>query len=139
MVCLDVSQHSLRALGQAKDLMHTERGDHLVLFTVPQVVGHDPQMGGELSTLIAQERDKIVEEYMAQAEDQCRDVIGAFHTVIGLPSGGPRDEVLRVAEEEKCDFIVLGSRGLSPMKRVLVGSVSSYVVTHASCNVIVVQ
>jgi nucleotide-binding universal stress UspA family protein len=37
------------------------------------------------------------------------------------------------------DLIVIGSRGLSGMKRLLMGSVSESVVRHAHCPVLVVR
>ena len=43
------------------------------------------------------------------------------------------------AEREHADLIVLGTRGLNTAKRWLMGSVSSPVVQHAPCNVLVVR
>lgn len=43
------------------------------------------------------------------------------------------------ATKDKVDLIVIGSRGLGGFKKLLLGSVSSGVVTHASCPVLVVR
>ena len=43
------------------------------------------------------------------------------------------------AADLKVDLIVIGSRGLGGFKRVLLGSVSIGVVTHAHCPVLVVR
>jgi len=48
-----------------------------------------------------------------------------------------RDAILELAEQEKVSAIVVGSRGLSAVKRFILGSTSSYLVTHAPCPVIV--
>ncbi len=56
-----------------------------------------------------------------------------------LREGDPADEIIRVAKDEGFDLIVVGHRGLSPVKAFLVGSVSSRVVSHASCSVLVVR
>ena len=53
--------------------------------------------------------------------------------------GYAADEVCRLAEEGKYDMIVIGSRGLNPVARFLVGSVSDRVVHHAPCSVTVVR
>lgn len=53
--------------------------------------------------------------------------------------GYAADEVCRLAEEGKYDLIVIGSRGLNPVARFLVGSVSDRVVHHAPCSVTVVR
>jgi nucleotide-binding universal stress UspA family protein len=46
---------------------------------------------------------------------------------------------MRVAEEEGCDLIVLGSRGLSDVKAFLIGSVSDRVAYQAHCPVLIVK
>jgi nucleotide-binding universal stress UspA family protein len=52
--------------------------------------------------------------------------------------GHPESEILRIAEEIGADLVVVGSRGLGPLKRALMGSVSESVVRHAHCSVLVV-
>jgi len=53
--------------------------------------------------------------------------------------GNPAAVIVRVAEEEKCDLIVLGSRGLGGVMRFLLGSVSDRVTHHAHCPVLIVR
>ena len=48
-------------------------------------------------------------------------------------------EIVALAEEIGVDLIVVGSRGRSPLKRTLMGSVSDSVVRHAHCPVLVVR
>jgi len=48
-------------------------------------------------------------------------------------------QILEQALSKKIDLIVLGTRGLGGFKRLLLGSVSSEVVTHADCNVLVIR
>ncbi len=43
------------------------------------------------------------------------------------------------ASDKKVDLIVMGTRGLSGFRKLLIGSVSSGVVTHARCSVLVVR
>jgi nucleotide-binding universal stress UspA family protein len=53
--------------------------------------------------------------------------------------GHPVDAILDVAERENVDLIVLGSRGLRGVKELLLGSVSSGVLHHSSCPVLIVR
>ncbi|KAJ3102559.1 hypothetical protein HDU97_000428 [Phlyctochytrium planicorne] len=54
--------------------------------------------------------------------------------------GDPREEIVKKAEEILPDSVVIGSRGLGPVKRTLLGSVSDYCIHHVtSCPVIVVK
>ena len=49
----------------------------------------------------------------------------------------PGEGIVDVAEKEKGDVIVMGTRGLDMVRRTLLGSVSDYVVRHANVPVVV--
>lgn len=53
--------------------------------------------------------------------------------------GEPADELIRFAEREEIDLIVIGSTGKGFLKRKLLGSVSHQVVKNAKCSVYVVR
>ena len=56
-----------------------------------------------------------------------------------LVPGSPRQAILDEAESWGADLIVLGSHGYSAWQRLLLGSVSQAVVSHAKCSVEVVR
>jgi nucleotide-binding universal stress UspA family protein len=51
--------------------------------------------------------------------------------------GDPGDVILNSAKD--ADLVVVGSRGLNPFQRLLLGSVSTKVVHRAECDVLVVR
>jgi len=53
--------------------------------------------------------------------------------------GKPAEEILKVAKAHKADLIVTGAKGLGAIGRVLLGSVSTRVVQHSTCSVLVVR
>ena len=53
--------------------------------------------------------------------------------------GNAAIEILRVAEETKCDMIVLGTHGRTGLGRLLMGSVAEQVLRRASCPVLTVK
>jgi nucleotide-binding universal stress UspA family protein len=55
------------------------------------------------------------------------------------PVGDEASEIVRIADESGADLIVLGARGLNPLKRLVLGSVSTRVLHQASCDVLVVK
>ncbi len=56
-----------------------------------------------------------------------------------IVTGDPAEEIIRLANIYKADLIVIGSRGLTGINRILLGSVSSQVVADAHCSVLVVK
>lgn len=59
--------------------------------------------------------------------------------VCEMREGRPADEILKAAEEHQCDVIVIGSRGLSGVRRVTMGETGNEVVLKASMPVMVVK
>lgn len=56
-----------------------------------------------------------------------------------LDNGEPAETILKVANQENHDLIVIGSRGLGSVKRFLLGSVSAEVSMHAQCSVLIIR
>ncbi|MGB3694564.1 MAG: universal stress protein [Spirulinaceae cyanobacterium] len=54
-------------------------------------------------------------------------------------TGSPGKTICDLAGEEEADLIVVGHRGRSGLTEMILGSVSSYVLHHASCSVLMVQ
>ncbi|MDT7041153.1 universal stress protein [Candidatus Nitronereus thalassa] len=57
------------------------------------------------------------------------------HIAVGYAA----EEIVKAAYRFRADLVVIGSRGLTGVKRTLLGSVSSRVVRHAPCSVLVVR
>ena len=56
-----------------------------------------------------------------------------------VAEGDAREEIVRMAGDWPADLVVLGARGLRPLQRALLGSVSTAVVHHVPCPVLVVR
>ncbi len=54
-------------------------------------------------------------------------------------AGNAGEEILRPAEKEEVDTIVVGRRGLSTASELLLGSVSHNVIHNAPCPVVIVR
>lgn len=88
-----------------------------------------------------EERHKIAEETHQQALRSTMQVLEAMdvpHTC-RYEIGHPVDTIVRVAQEQNADLIVMGSRGMGTFKRFLLGSVSDGVLYHAHCPVLIVR
>ena len=60
-----------------------------------------------------------------------------LHGRVQLVQGSPRHEILRMAEEDKVDLIITGTRGKGTVRRTLLGSVSDHVIHHAHVPVLI--
>lgn len=54
-------------------------------------------------------------------------------------SGEPHEEIIKYANKEKCDLIVMGRRGFSKVRRFFVGSITQRVIADSPCPVLVVS
>jgi nucleotide-binding universal stress UspA family protein len=77
------------------------------------------------------------EEILAKESARLRDAGWAGKSL--LRTGQPADEITRVADELDVDLVVVGSHGLTGIKRYLLGSVSSHVLQYAPCSVLIVK
>ncbi|XP_045166801.2 universal stress protein in QAH/OAS sulfhydrylase 3'region-like [Mercenaria mercenaria] len=85
---------------------------------------------------------KFIEEERATCDKYVHELTERMkatnlHGKVKRTHGPPRSEILRVAEEEKVDMIITGSRGKGAVRRTLLGSVSDHVLHHAHVPVII--
>jgi nucleotide-binding universal stress UspA family protein len=62
-----------------------------------------------------------------------------YEAELEIVTGDPAEEIVRLANIHYASLIIIGSRGLTGLNRILQGSVSSQVVTDAPCSVLVVK
>ena len=63
----------------------------------------------------------------------------SVHSELELVTGDAAEEIIRLANIYNADLIILGSRGLTGMNRIVQGSVSSQVMEDAHCSVLIVK
>jgi nucleotide-binding universal stress UspA family protein len=77
---------------------------------------------------------ELLESAQAAAHAAGVDPVETFARV-----GDGADAILDVAEEQRCDLIVVGHRGMTGATRFLLGSVPNKVSHHAPCSVMIVR
>jgi nucleotide-binding universal stress UspA family protein len=75
---------------------------------------------------------------LAQAADEAR-VAGVAAIETFTRQGDAADAIIDVAEEQRCDLIVVGNKGMTGAKRFLLGSVPNKISHHAPCSVLIVR
>jgi nucleotide-binding universal stress UspA family protein len=137
---IDGSKGAARAADWLKQFPLPEECEVRLVTAVPQLELLLPFGGGpwpaEFQTYCREEGDK--------AKQRLEDLATSF-TLIGKPCsaqvrpGDPADALLRSAEEEKADLLVVGSHGLSALHRFVLGSVSEKALHYATSSVLVVK
>jgi nucleotide-binding universal stress UspA family protein len=84
-------------------------------------------------------------EYTERVQQALTDVVtqelraasieGRVHFFVHVRIGKPADELLAVAKDVGADLIIVGSKGLTGVERLMLGSVSEKVVREARCTV----
>ena len=105
---------------------------------------HLVHVGEFLPTYLAQTEEEpaqLREAARRLLEEETRKVSEAGVAVAGahLRLGRPAEEVVALSEELSVGVIIVGSRGMSALRRALMGSVSDSVVRYAHCPVFVVR
>jgi nucleotide-binding universal stress UspA family protein len=131
LVAYDGSDGARRALKETARLAHNG-----VAVTVVSVAEPLPHVGRAPAMRLPEEEAERARE-LAEAKALLHEQGVEADTVERY--GDPATMILDEAEAEGADLIVLGTRGLGAGKRWLLGSVSTKVLHHAACNVLVVR
>lgn len=78
-------------------------------------------------------------EALKKAEEIISQVDSNINANERVAVGPISSEIVRIAEDEKFDIVIIGTRGLRGVKRMLLGSVADDVIHFASCPVLVVR
>lgn len=150
LVPIDGSEHSTRALEQAIQIAEKFRSEltliHVYSVSMQPVILPEPIGLGPpgIPMMTAAEVTRIVEAARAAGsrvlgggEDKAK--AGGIQVKKILVEGHAVEEIIRAAKEGSFDLIVMGARGISKIREMLLGSVSDAVIHHASCPVLVIK
>ncbi|HET6581747.1 MAG TPA: universal stress protein [Methanoregula sp.] len=138
LVALDGSKVSQRALIEAVDLarlMNAKIQAVHVMEAATSAQNSLDQMDNtvELYHLLEREGNDVLEG----AKKYCSDK--GINVIPHLKQGTAGTEIISLAEQEKCDLIVVASHGKSGFDRLFLGSVSSFVVKNNKGTTLVVR
>ena len=127
---MDGSETSSKAAEMAIDLAEKYGADLIALYIVA------PNINFSQAFYFAQENgQKIVDEVKRKAFAKKLNV----QTEVLMDVGSVPKAIVEYAEKNNANLIVLGTKGISGIKRMLVGSTASEVVKYTHCPVMVVK
>jgi nucleotide-binding universal stress UspA family protein len=141
IVPLDGSDFSFRAAQYAINIARLTGGEILCIHAIADLpyIEYMAPAGGLTVPRYIQEAKKQTDEWFSQVKSRAakEGVKITAETIFSPPSVA--ESIINYASEQKADLIVIGTRGRSGLKRLVLGSVASAVVAHASCPVLVVR
>ncbi len=145
LVAVDGSKPSVDASVQAIDISKRLNAEMTAVYVVSPDIRYNyledtitprlPRALKDVMMIAMQTGEKHLDEVKQKARE--KDVRVKTDVIIGISS--VVKEIVEYAEKNKIDMIVIGSRGLSGIKKMLLGSVANGVVTYAHCPVLVVK
>jgi nucleotide-binding universal stress UspA family protein len=137
LVPVDFSAHSAHAFGFALDLARQCQATLHVLHCLPLqpalVAPYGIVMPADLEQSCREAAVKRLEELADKAS--AAGVDAEVHESAAIPS----EAILGFADDVGADLIVMGTRGLSGLAHVLIGSVADRVIRSASCPVVTLR
>ncbi len=134
----DFSEISLETLGTAAELARHFGAELEVLHVIPTVpaLPSDPHYNFEVPA--------YQEALRAEAEKRLAETIrsrvgGEIPTRPRVSYGEPAREIVRVAEDDGADLIVIATHGLTGWQHLVFGSVAERVVRLAACPVLTIR
>ena len=143
LVATDGSDDGTNALKFAMNETKIRGGELFVIHVV-----HAGLYENKVLATYCQKRSQTYQHVKEALLSEAKDILEGIRETIksaDLPVevktkiGHPGEEIIKYAEKIGADLIVVGSHGKSGLKRALLGSVSTFVVTHSPVTTIVVK
>jgi nucleotide-binding universal stress UspA family protein len=134
LVPLDGSEHSIKALETAVQIAHKFNGKITLIhvYSIGGLAISPTPVRGFIEAI-----RKVGASILADGEKRVK--AEGVHVETLLLEGHAVEQIVKACKEGKFDLVVMGARGLSRIKEMLLGSVSDGVTRHACCPVLVVK
>jgi nucleotide-binding universal stress UspA family protein len=133
LIAHDGSKSSEKALEKGLEIAEKFGAAVTVLSVIPDLYLRD---------LMEIDRTRILESLSDEARKMMEEIKarpGKVKLKTVIEQGDPAEEIISKAEKMKADMIVTGSHGRHGAQKFLLGSVSSKVIDHSGCSVLVVK
>lgn len=138
LLAVDGSRHADKAMKEAKDLLRLSGDIQLTILCVTEVPNTVFGINSDVSPAVFEQTSKNTAEAILESAQNFFTIDG-FQVNISSRFGNPATIICEQAKYENYDMIIVGSRGLSAIKGLFMGSVSNQVAHLAHCPVLIVK
>lgn len=121
--------------GSSIELLHIEEPPAWQGFVIPELVVSMPNAASTSLHEFMQTRARRALQHLVEKLHHA----GASQVVQRIETGEPGSVIVRIAEEEFFDLIVMGTHGRQGFERLVMGSVAERIVRQAACPVLTVR
>ena len=132
LVGVDGSEYSDKAFDYAVSLIQNHKQQLLIV----HIIENFGNIGYSNFNQLKQDSQTILQKYRTNAE---RKGLKSSIKIIEDQGNSPAEKILDIAETEKADIIIVGTKGRKPLEQFLLGSTSYKVVHYSKCTVIIVK
>ncbi|MFL0583789.1 universal stress protein [Solibacillus silvestris] len=134
LLAADGSQNSIRAAKEALKiaLIHAETLVTIIFIIDMENAKTDVLHSSSIESLYMERRRKLVPIEELFNEHQVRYKVEIIH-------GSPGPEIIKYANTQNVDLVVIGSRGLNSLQEMVLGSVSHKVMKRVQCPAMLVK
>jgi nucleotide-binding universal stress UspA family protein len=136
LVPVDGSENSYRALDAAL-LLSEKLGSNITAVNVMEQVPITHIESEKLLSELLKAYRKENQEILSKCSKNATEKGLSIKTL--LLQGNPASVILDYSKKEKFDLVIMGSRGLGKFKQLILGSVSSKIVHHSPCAVLLIR
>jgi nucleotide-binding universal stress UspA family protein len=134
LVPTDFSDNALKAVGYAAEIAKKSGASIILLHVIEPAIN--------MATMQADSSgEKVVKERSAKLSLSLESIAGVYPNVKVIPylaGGSVIPSILKYAEKEKMDLIIMGTKGASGLKKIFVGSVTAGVIGKTNIPVLTV-
>ena len=142
LVPLDGSEYSIKALEYAGRMAKGFNSKLIALYILPSSIRYNLSSNNENSEINSQ-FNQIIQGSYIEAQNWVKDMAKKIDIEIGteviIAKESIVSEIIEFAEQRSIDLIIMGTRGRTGFKKLLLGSVASGVVTYSHCPVLVIR
>ena len=136
LVPVDGLDNSYRALESAL-VLSEKLGSIISVVNVMEQVPITHIESEKLLSELLEAYKKENQEILSKCSDIARQKGIAIKTV--LLQGNPAPVILDYSKKENFDLVIMGSRGMGKFKELIIGSVSSKIVHHSPCAIMIIR
>lgn len=135
LVAYDGSESALKACELAAVLAKNHGSEVTLLYVIPSLSIFTAPLSDTYYALHQEEAEKLVRKAISLFKKKDvkvrREIVRARESIVGT--------IVDYALDKQSDIILMGARGLGGFRKMLLGSVSSGVLAHAHCPVLIVR